>query len=189
MDAVFAKLKSLRVAPKKVRQVTRLLKGMSFNQAEAHLRYMPQKSVSNLRKLLLSAAANAENNFNLSRQDLFVLKILVDPGPTLKRMMPRARGRGEPINKRTSHITIFLAPKTGLRSGEASPRYAEGSSKASKKIDSPSRRAMAERGKAKIDIAATGKSKKARVHNQPIKSEKGRKTFGIKQKVFSRKVI
>lgn len=171
MESVLAKLKNLRVAPKKVRQVTRLLKGMSFNQAEAHLRYMPQKSVPNLRKLLLSAAANAENNFNLSRQDLFVLKILVDPGPTLKRMMPRARGRGEPINKRTSHITIFLASRTG------------------KKIDSPSRNATTGRGKAKIDTAATGKSKKAHVYDKSIKNEKGRKTFGVKQKVFSRKAI
>ena len=115
MESILAKLKNLRVAPKKVRQVTRLLKGMSFDQAEAHLRYLPQKSVPNLRKLLLSAAANAENNFNLSRQDLFVLKILVDPGPTLKRMRERARGRGEPINKRTSHITIFLASRTGKK--------------------------------------------------------------------------
>ena len=171
MELVFAKLKSLRVAPKKVRQVTRLLKGMSFDQAEAHLRYMPQKSVPNLRKLLLSAAANAENNFNLSRQDLFVLKILVDPGPTLKRMMPRARGKGEPINKRTSHITIFLASKTG------------------KKIVSSSRKTAADQGKEKTDTAISGKSKKARVYDKSIKNEKGRKAFGVKQKVFSRKAI
>lgn len=172
MESIIAKLKNLRVAPKKVRQVTRLLKGMDFDRAEAHLRYLPQKSVPNLRKLLLSAAANAENNFNLSRQDLFVLKILVDPGPTLKRMMERARGRGEPINKRTSHITIFLASRTG------------------KKADLSLRKSGADhQAKEKTAAAAPKKSKKARLQNQSMKSEKGRKVSGVKQKVFSRKAI
>ena len=166
MESVFAKLKNLRVAPKKVRQITRLLKGMSFDQAEAHLRYMPQKSVPNLRKLLLSAAANAENNFNLSRQDLFVSKVLVDPGPTLKRMMPRARGRGELINKRTSHVTIFLTSKTG------------------KKIE----KTKAKRQPESL-VKVSEKSRKARVQDKSIMKDKGRKASGVRQKVFSRKAI
>lgn len=184
MESIFAKLKNLRVAPKKVRQVTRLLKGMNFDQAEAHLRYMPQKSVPNLRKLLLSAAANAENNFNLSRQDLFVLKILVDPGPTLKRMMPRARGRGEPINKRTSHITIFLASRTGQRSAKLGLRSHSGegggSGPASKKSEQ------------KKTLKASGpasKSKKAHVQDKSTIKGKSLKSSGVKQKIFSRKAI
>ena len=87
MDSVFAKLRNLRVSPKKVRQVTRLLKGMSYFEAESQLLHLPQKSVPGVLKLLRSAGANAENNFNLSKQDIFVSKILVDAGPTLKRMM------------------------------------------------------------------------------------------------------
>ncbi len=166
MESVFAKLKNLRVAPKKVRQITRLLKGMSFDQAEAHLRYMPQKSVPNLRKLLLSAAANAENNFNLSRQDLFVSKVLVDPGPTLKRMMPRARGRGELINKRTSHVTIFLTSKTG------------------KKIEKTKAKSQPE-----SLVKVSEKSRKAHVQDKSIMKDKGRKASGVRQKVFSRKAI
>src|SRR5574343_163065 len=115
MNEVKAKLSYLRVAPKKVRQVARLLKNMDFLVAEAHLKSMPQKSVLPLKKLLLSAAANAEHHYNLLRSDLYISKVLVDPGPILKRSMPRARGSAYPINKRTSHITLFLSSKSGKK--------------------------------------------------------------------------
>ncbi|KKT86219.1 MAG: 50S ribosomal protein L22 [Parcubacteria group bacterium GW2011_GWC1_45_9] len=168
MDSVFAKLKNLRISPKKITQVTRLLKGMSYQDAEAHLRYLPQKSVPALRKLLLSAAANAENNFNLSRQDLFVEKILVDSGPTLKRFRARARGAAGAINKRTSHVTIFLASSTGKKPEKAKSRT----------------------GKSKESIVKlSGRSKKAGVQDKKLMKEKIRKTQQTKEKVFQRKAI
>src|SRR3989304_4153493 len=110
MTEVVAKLRYLRISPKKVRQVTALLKGLSFKAAEAQLRFLPQKSVKPLLKLLASAGANAVQNYKLRKEDLMLSKILVDPGPILKRSMPRAHGRAFPINKRTSHVSFFLQP-------------------------------------------------------------------------------
>ncbi|HCJ52194.1 MAG: 50S ribosomal protein L22 [Candidatus Brennerbacteria bacterium RIFOXYC1_FULL_41_11] len=172
MDSVFAKLRNLRVSPKKVRQVTRLLKGMSYFEAESQLLHLPQKSVPGVLKLLRSAGANAENNFNLSKQDIFVSKILVDAGPTLKRMMERARGRGMLINKRTSQITLFLSSKSG------------------KKIDlasSAKHHSSVNQGKTKI--STQGRSAKAHIRNKSVAGEKGRKSSGVKRKIFSRKAI
>ena len=109
MDSVFAKLRNLRVSPKKVRQVTRLLKGMSYFEAESQLLHLPQKSVPGVLKLLRSAGANAENNFQMPPEDLKIVRILADEAPTTKRYRPRSRGQASPILKRSSHITVIVA--------------------------------------------------------------------------------
>lgn len=165
MESVLAKLNNLRVAPKKVRQVARLLKGMGFDRAEAELRLSPQKSAPNLRKLLLSAGANAENNFNLSKQDLFVLKVLVDPGRTLKRFRARARGNAGRINKRTSHVTIFLASRSGKKVAPAKTKKEESS------------------------VKVLDRSKKAHVQDKSRLRDKNLRGVAVKQKIFSRKAI
>ncbi len=111
---ITAKLKHLRISPRKVRLVTDLVRGLSVEEAEKQLKFLTKRSAEPILKLLNSAVANAQNVYNLAKNDLEIAKILVDPGPTLKRWIPRAMGRATPIMKRTSHITLVLEPKKGV---------------------------------------------------------------------------
>jgi large subunit ribosomal protein L22 len=113
MDEVRAQLKYLRIAPKKVRRLASLLRGMSYPAALAQLKYWPERSARPLYKLLLSAGANAKHNARLEPESLLIKRLLVDPGPSHKRMMERAHGAGFPILKRTSHLTIVLGARAG----------------------------------------------------------------------------
>ncbi len=106
-----AKLNYLRISPRKVRQISDLIKGMEVIGAENQLNFLSKRSARLLLKLLKSAAANAKNNFDLDKENLFISNILVNQGPSLKRWMPRARGVASPIIKRTSHITLILEEK------------------------------------------------------------------------------
>jgi large subunit ribosomal protein L22 len=105
---VIAKLRFLRMAPRKVRLVTELVKGKTALEAEAELAFLTKRAARPVLKLLQSAMANAENNFKLKKENLFIKKIAVDMGPSLKRWQPRAFGRAAPILKRSSHITLIL---------------------------------------------------------------------------------
>lgn len=98
----------VRIAPRKVRLVADLIRGKEVAEALAILRLTPRGATHVLEKVLNSAVANAEHNFNMDVNDLAVAKVFVDEGPTLKRFRPRAQGRASRINKRTSHITIVL---------------------------------------------------------------------------------
>jgi len=106
--AVTAKLSYLRIAPRKVRLVADLIRGKKVSQALNLLEFLPKKSSLPIFKLLKQAIANAKNNFQMDESNLYISKILVDEGPKLKRWMPRARGEAHEIQKRTSHITLFL---------------------------------------------------------------------------------
>jgi len=103
--------KYIRVSPRKVRAVVDLIRGKKIDEALAILRYTPNRATEAITKVVKSAAANAENNLQLSKDDLFVKVCFVDQGPTIKRMMPRAQGRADIIRKRTSHITVVVAEK------------------------------------------------------------------------------
>ena len=104
-----AKLSHLRISPRKVRLVADLVRGKSVNQAFALLSFTRKKAALPVQKLLKSAVANAAENDGVRDVDNLVIdRIMVDEGPTLKRYMPRARGRATPIRKRTSHIQIRL---------------------------------------------------------------------------------
>lgn len=105
---VKAKLRFLRMSPKKVRLVVDLIRGMNVNDAIHQLQFNPKAASNPLLKLLNSAIANAENNFKLDNNNLFIKKITVDQGPTLHRWKPRAFGRATEIRKRSSHIIIVL---------------------------------------------------------------------------------
>lgn len=105
---VKASLKYLRISPRKVRLVADLTRGLSVKVAEANLLHIPKRSCKPLLKLLKSAIANAEHNFGLDKNNLFIKAIRVDEGPALKRWRPRARGAAFPIRKRTSHIFLTL---------------------------------------------------------------------------------
>ncbi len=101
-------LKNYRQSPRKVRLVADLVRGKKVNQALLELNFLPKRAGEVMSKLINSAAANAENNFKVSKDDLVIKEISVDQGLTLKRYRPRARGVAKRINKRTSNISVSL---------------------------------------------------------------------------------
>ena len=106
-----AHLKYARISPRKVKIVLDLIRGKDVGVAMAILQNTPKSASEYLIKLLGSAVANAENNFGMDPEKLYVSTTYANPGPILKRGMPRAQGRMYRINKRTSHITIVVAEK------------------------------------------------------------------------------
>ena len=106
-----AYLKFARISPRKVQIVCDLIRGKDVDTAMAILATTPKAASELMIKLLKSATANAENNFGMDTEKLYVSQTHADPGPILKRGMPRAQGRMYRINKRTSHITIAVAEK------------------------------------------------------------------------------
>ena len=106
-----AHLKYARISPRKVKIVLDLIRGKDVATAMAILKNTPKSASEYLTKLLRSAVANAENNFNMDVSKLYVSECFVCPGPTLKRIRPRAQGRAFRIDKRTSHVTIAVSEK------------------------------------------------------------------------------
>ena len=104
-----ATAKYLRGSTRKARLVTTAIKGKPVEEAAALLRFMPQGAARDVARVLKSATANAENNHNLSAEDLFIADAIADEGPTIKRFRPRAQGRAFPIHKPMTHITIVVA--------------------------------------------------------------------------------
>jgi len=100
--------KYIRISSRKVRIVIDLIRGKKVNDALAILRFTPKAAAPVVEKLLRSAIANAENNLDLNRDNLYVAEVYANQGPSLKRFMPRAKGSASPILKRSSHITIVL---------------------------------------------------------------------------------
>jgi len=100
--------KYVRVSPRKARQVVDLIRGKSVKDAKYILKLTPRGAAPLVGKVLASAVANAENNNDMSAEDLYVARAFVDEGPTLKRFKPRAMGRASKIRKRTSHITVSV---------------------------------------------------------------------------------
>lgn len=106
-----AHLKYARISPRKVKIVCDLIRGKDTRTAQAILMQTPKAASELMLKLLKSAVSNAENNHNMDPDNLYVSETFANPGPILKRMRPRAQGRGFRINKRTSHITITVKEK------------------------------------------------------------------------------
>lgn len=103
-------LKNYRQAPRKVRLVAQLIKGKNVAEAIAELDFSAKRAGLPIKKLLISAVANAKA-MGASMENLFIKELRVDKGVTLKRMMPAAMGTGHRINKRTSHLNLLLAEK------------------------------------------------------------------------------
>ena len=101
----------VRISPYKVRIVLDIIRGKGYREAVAILENTPKAASEPVKKVLMSAAANAENNLGLSKDNLYVAACFADQGPTLKRVMPRAQGRAFRILKRTSHIMVVLDAK------------------------------------------------------------------------------
>ena len=105
---VTATAKYLRHSTRKTRLVTSAIVGLPVEQASAILKHMPQDAARDVAKVLNSAAANAENNHDLDRDELFVVEAIANEGPTLKRFRPRAQGRAFAIHKPMTHITVVV---------------------------------------------------------------------------------
>ena len=165
---VKASLKYLKISPRKTRLIAGLLKGLSVQEAEAQLIYNKKRSSEPIMKLLKSVVSNAENNFHLNKDNLFIKLIRVDEGPALKRYRPRARGAVYTIKKRNSHINIVLDEITSLK-------------KEGKKTET-----KIKKEEQKMHLP---KEKKGKKTFQMKEEEKIVKKVLPKQKIFRRKVI
>jgi len=169
------KLNYLRIAPRKVRLIANLIKGMSVNDAEAHLSSLPNRSTGPILKLLHSAVSNAKENKKdgqkMNPDHLFIKSIFVDGGPMLKRFLPRARGMATPIQKKSSHITIILGENKELK-----PRFNIIIKKKEKKEANP------EKEKRSISKSSPEKG------NEKFEN-KERKDKGFFKKIFRRKSV
>ncbi len=156
---VQAKAKWVRTSPRKVRLVAQGLRNLPVGEALTACQFMPRAAARDVAKVIRSAQANAENNFNLVRDDLVIKEIRVEAGPMLKRGQPRAMGRLFSIFKRTSHITAVIEDRPGVvrRRAASLPRApqpaARASSQSSATPATPSRRAP--RGAAVAEPATT----------------------------------
>jgi large subunit ribosomal protein L22 len=162
-----ATLRFLRQAPRKVRSVGDLIKGLPVNEAEAQLLVTTRRPSKALLKLLRSAVANAKNTKTVDPQHLFVSSVRVDGGPMLKRMLPRARGSASPIQKKMSHVTLVLGVNESLKS-----RFTIVPPKKTKLPPSEARRT---------------KSKKPQTPDKP--DPKSKQTPGFWKRRFGRKVV
>jgi len=153
--------KYARISPFKVREVTREIQGLPVSAALDLLAFTPKKASFLIGKTLKSAIANAENNANLKPDGLVVKEAVVGEGPTLKRMMARARGSGSRILKRTSHIRIVLSDEIPIETRETRKKKREQEKKAKKQATSAaSESSTASAGKKPAKTKRTAKPKK-----------------------------
>src|SRR5699024_8616799 len=111
MEQAKAVVKSARIAARKVRLVVDLLRGKDVGEAMSILRHTQRGASTVVEKVLNSAIANAEHNYELDPENLIVSEVYVGEGATLNRFRPRAQGRASSINKRTSHVTVVVTEK------------------------------------------------------------------------------
>ncbi|NQT29074.1 MAG: 50S ribosomal protein L22 [Candidatus Saganbacteria bacterium] len=115
MTKVSAKVKWVRIAPRKLSRVVALVRGKLALEALDLLKFMPQKGARILEKVIKSAVANAKNNYKLTESTLVVCEAYVNKGITMRRWQARARGRVFPINKRTSHLTVWVSQSEKIK--------------------------------------------------------------------------
>ena len=155
--------KYARISPFKVREVTREIQGLPVSAALDLLAFTPKKAAFLIGKTLKSAVANAENNANLKPDGLVVKEAIVGEGPTMKRMMPRARGSGSRVLKRTSHIRIVLSDEIEVETRETRKKKREQEKKESRKhatVGEPAEESAATAGKTSKTKKAAGKKAK-----------------------------
>jgi large subunit ribosomal protein L22 len=160
-----AKLRYLKVAPRKVRSVAGLIRGLSVPAAQAQLMVQTRRAATPLMKLLNSAIANAEN-LEMDVNKLYISSLRVDQGPMLKRMLPKARGRGTVLQKIMSHVTLELGEKENLKQAPF---------------------VMPRRVKAEKGTAAPKAAEKPKVQHDHSEDTKVKESKGIRAKLFNRK--
>lgn len=183
--AIQAKLKHLRISPRKVRLVANLIKNMNVIEAEKQLKFLPKRSARPILKLLNSAVANAQHNANLEKQGLYVDKIVVEAGPVLKRWRARAMGRTGQILKRTSHIIISL--ESSLDSEGVGKKSEKDMDK--KDIQPVGEISKVEEQESDIKPKSIDTPKPYSTTSQSKKKFFSRQTFGNVKKTFRRKSI
>ena len=167
--------KYLKITPKKMRLVVDMIRKMSVERAEAQLHFVPRKASALILKALRSVVASAEHNFNLKKDNLFIKKIVVNEGPSLKRWTPKAFGRATPIKKRTSHLEIILAeykPTIAAKRHQPLGHKKEENAEPSPVISNKEEQII-------------HKAKASKREYQKVKP----KQAGVKSKIFSRKAI
>lgn len=190
---VTAELNNLRISPRKVKLVADLIKGMNAIEAVSQLDVAIKKTSGYMQKLLLSAMANAENNFGLSKNNLYVLDAVVGAGPTLKRWMPKAYGRAGQILKRTSKVRIVLEERIEGKDRKSKEQMekekAERIKKATQELKKESKK---EESKKEDDKTEIKEAKTEKVVDAKAKSGEGTKkglgeAKSWKNKIFRRK--
>lgn len=179
-QTVIAKLRGLRIAPRKMRFVADVIRNMPVKVAEAQLMYSSRRPAVNLLKLLRSAMANAKNNHQLDVAKLYIKEIRVDEGVKLKRWMPRARGSVAEIQKKTCHVSLILGTSDKLKI----PKFTIAEVKKNKKLAPTKKKARAS--------AETSADKDKIKENKPDVEKKitpTKEKLGTFQKVFRRKSI
>lgn len=185
-----ASLNHLRMSPKKIRLVADLIRGMDVKEADTQLKFSTKRAAKPILKLLGSATANAQHSFNVEKDNLFISKIEVNEGPTLKRWRARAMGRAAPIMKRTSHINLVLETKKKVKAKkkkEPKPEVIK-LKDAEKTKEKPVEKIEEE----KKPIAKPKSVPPAKPYPTTSKSKKkfwSRQTFGNVKKVFKRKAF
>jgi large subunit ribosomal protein L22 len=154
--------KYARISPFKVREVTREIQGLPISVALDVLAFTPKKAAFLIGKTLKSAVANAENNANLKPEGLVVKEAIVGEGPTLKRLMARARGSGSRILKRTSHIRIVLSDEISIETRETKKAKREQEKKDSKKQATAGETSERSASTAKTGAKSKSRKKKAK---------------------------
>jgi len=186
---VHAKLNNLRVAPRKMRLVTNLIKKMDIEDALNQLDVMVKRGSAPVKKLLQSAISNGENNFGIDKNNMYVFDVIVDAGPTLKRWMPKAYGRAGQILKRTSQIKIILEEKIegkGRKSKEQIEKEKKEKMEEKKKLEKEriKEKEEAEKGSEKIPVESkAGEKTKDSGKNKKDTGKRG--SWG--SKIFRRK--
>lgn len=165
-----AKLNYLRIAPRKARLVVNLVKNMDAKEAKTQLKFMPQRTAEHLLKLLNSAISNAENNFKIDKESLFIKQIKVDEGTPFKRWRPVSRGRAFPVMKRTCSINLILGVKEGFKPKEVK-EFRETIKETEQKETKDESKIISEKGKIKA----------------PKELKKTPKFGGLTKKIFRRK--
>ncbi len=190
---ITANLNHFRASPRKVRLVADLIRGMEAGEAEVQLKYLTKRAAEPILKLLNSAIANASQNFDIQKDDLYISDIQVNQGPGLKRWRARAMGRADLITKRTSHVCLILKPKKGVK-----PKKKKAPKPETVKLDNiqeikkqQPQEAVEPESQSAPDQAKYGKSiPPSKPHSTSSKSKKkfwSRQTFGNVKKMFKRK--
>ena len=169
-----ARLSYLHIAPRKVRIVASLLRGMDVGRAALELRNISKRASVPLEKLLKSAIQNAVHDLQQDVSRLYVKTINVDAGPVMKRMMPRAFGRGATIRKRMSHVSLVLGVRGEQRTGHVR----------AKKTSAPELREVA-----REDLKGDVKGTRAKSRDTSGVAAPQKRTGHFGKKIFTRKVI
>ena len=184
---VIASLNNLRTSPRKVRLVTNSIVGMNASQALVQLQHLVKKTSEPVEKLVSSALANAENNFGLDKDNMYVSSILVGEGAKLKRWLPRAQGRATLLLKRTSHIKLELDERIEGKNRKTKAELEKARAEKEAARAKMMKEEMAELEKAEKEEEAV--TKKAPVKKTAAKKETVQKgqDNGFLKKVFQRK--